>query len=243
MWTAFVITHGTDTMEETTSNLALALDSPVHVVLTGAQLRADDVGYDGYRNLKTADRTATAPGFRGAGGVFIDFEDLIHAARDVTKADTTALSALASQNVSPIARVTADGFECYRDPGTQTISMSVIKPTGRNWMVKSGCGVGAAQLNDAETVGVDGVIIEWTDVGNTTHEIGGKVRQMLDAGIPIVMTSRCYTGSVEPVCGTPGGGRTVADEGVVYAGRSPRTQGPDQAPCAVRGMRPDSRRK
>jgi L-asparaginase len=91
-----VVTHGTDTMEETAYVLDLTRDLDIPVVVTGAQRRPDEISPDGPANLVAAMRAASDDRIRKAGGVYVAFDMELHAARDVTKAHTSALDTFTS---------------------------------------------------------------------------------------------------------------------------------------------------
>jgi L-asparaginase len=216
-----VITHGTDTMEGSAYYLDLVLDLTTPVVFTGAQRRSDETSPDGPSNLLTAVRAASHERFRGEGGVYVAFDEELHAARDVTKGHTSDLSAFVSPEKCPVARFTRGGVRVHREPGSRSDSVGVTATSAAVPMVKTGIGVGAQQLNAALEAGVDGVVIEGTGLGNTTSALGDAVGEALEANVPVVITSRCQGGAVAPVYGTPGGGATLRSHGVIDGGDLP----------------------
>ena len=216
-----VITHGTDTMEESAYYLDLVLDCDAPVVFTGAQRRPDEVSPDGPSNLLTAVRAASHERFRGAGGVYIAFDEELHAARDVTKGHTSDLSAFVSPDTCPVARFTREDVRVHREPGSRSDSVEVTTTSANVSMVKTGIGVDAQQMNDALETGVDGIVVEGTGLGNTTSALGDAIGDALEANVPVVVTSRCRGGRVAPVYGTPGGGETLRSHGVIGGGDLP----------------------
>ncbi|WP_049995821.1 asparaginase [Halococcus sediminicola] len=216
-----VITHGTDTMEESAYYLDLVLDLSEPVVFTGSQRRSDETSPDGPNNLLTAVRAASHERFHGAGGVYIAFDEELHAACDVTKGHTSDLSAFVSPDKCPVARFTRDDVRVHRDPGSRSDSISVTATSADVPVVKTGIGVGARQLNSALEAGVDGIVVEGTGLGNTTSALGDAIDEALEANVPVVITSRCQGGAVAPVYGTPGGGKTLRLHGVINGGDLP----------------------
>ena len=103
-----VITHGTNTLEETAYFLDLVLDCRVPVVLTGAMRPARSVGWDGPINLLRAVQVATHANSAGH-GVLIVFNDTIHRARDGSKTETFRVDAFGSRDTGPVGVVRADG--------------------------------------------------------------------------------------------------------------------------------------
>lgn len=216
-----VVTHGTDTMEESAYLLDSTVDLDAPVVFTGAQRRPDQVSPDGPSNLLTAVRAAAHDRLSGEGGVYVAFNEELHAARDVTKTHTSALETFASPNSGPVATFPPDGARFYREPGRRCSHVPVREPTARVEVVTTGIGVDAQALDRALDAGVDGLVLEGTGLGNTTSALGDAVGRAVDAGVPIVVTSRCGAGGVAPVYGTPGGGATLADHGAISGGDLP----------------------
>ncbi|WP_226013093.1 asparaginase [Halomicrobium salinisoli] len=225
---AVVVTHGTDTMEESAYYLDLTLDVDAPVVFTGAQRTADELSADGPANLLTAVRAATDERVRDAGGVYVAFDEALHAARDATKAHTRKLAAFASPGTGPVATFTREDVRFHREPGSRSGSIPVDQggseegdagPTVE--MVKSAVGVDGGGIERAVERGVDGIVLEATGAGNATAEIGDAVAAAIDEGTPVVVTSRSYEGPVAPIYGTPGGGQTLRDHGAIFAGDLP----------------------
>ncbi|SFK65813.1 L-asparaginase [Halogranum rubrum] len=212
-----VVTHGTDTMEESAYLLDMTLDSDTPVVFTGAQRSADEVSADGPANLLTAVRVLTDERIRESGGVYIAFDEELHSARDVTKRHTHALDTFSSPDKGPIAVLTRDAVRLYRSPGSYSATFEEFAVSATVRTVQSGLGVGPVQLEEAIEAGVDGIVLEGTGLGNTTSSLGDAVEQALAEGISVVVTSRCYAGSTAPVYGTAGGGQTLASHGAVHA--------------------------
>ena len=216
-----VITHGTDTMEESAYYLDLVLNLDIPVVLTGAQRRPDEVSPDGPLNLLSAVRVTASEEFGNADGVYIVFNEEVHAARDVTKVHTSNVAAFSSPESGPVATLQRDSMAVHRQPGSRSATFSVDRPTSRIEMVKSATGVDGTQLRSALSRDVDGIVIEATGIGNVTSDLGRAIQTTVDRGVPVVITSRCHAGSVEPIYGTPGGGQTLYERGAIYAGDFP----------------------
>jgi L-asparaginase len=212
-----VVTHGTDTMEESAYAVDLTREFDAPVVFTGAQRRPDELSSDGPSNMLTAIRAASDPQFCDAGGVYIAFDMEVHSPRDATKGHTSALNAFESPDKGPIASVTRDDIRLHRPPGSYSDTLEPTRTDADVMMIKSAADVDARQIEFAATQGVDGIIIEGTGLGNVTSELGQAVADVVDQGIPVVVTSRCQAGATAPVYGTAGGGRTLIDNGAVQA--------------------------
>jgi len=216
-----VITHGTDTMEESAYALDLTLDLDIPVVFTGAQRRTDEVSPDGPANILTAIRAASHEMFQNEGGVYIAFNTELHAARNVAKGHTSALETFESPDTGPVAEFTREGIRVFRSPGSYSTSLPNIRTDADVMMVKSASGVGARQVEFAIEQSVDGLVVEGTGLGNITSSLGTAISEAIESGIPVVISSRCHAGSTSPVYGTDGGGQTLVDHGAIMAGDLP----------------------
>ncbi len=214
-----VVTHGTDTMAESAYALDHLLDGTVPVVFTGAQRHADLPGADGPANLLAAVRAAGDDRLRAAGGTYVAFDDELHAAGAVRKLHTSRLGAFGSPAVGPVASVLRDGIEFHRPPGSDAPRFDVERVTATVPVLFSGIGVGDAGLRRALDAGADGAVVEATGAGNATAALGEAIAAAAADGVPVVVTSRCPAGRVQPVYGTPGGGRTLAESGALSGGR------------------------
>lgn len=214
-----VVTHGTDTMEESAYYLDLAGDAKVPVVFTGAQRPADRPGADGPANLLQAVRVAADDRF--AEGSYIAFGNLVHAARWVTKARAGRPEAYASPDAGPVAEITADGIALRREPRSESVSVPALETTARVEIAASGLGVDGRQLERAVADGVDGIVLAASGIGNTSPELGDAVADAVDSGVPVVVATRCFDGAVGARYGGPGGSRTLRDHGTIPAGDLP----------------------
>ena len=211
---AVVVTHGTDTIEETAYHLDLALSVPTPIVVTGSQRRLDEPSSDAPANLLAAVRAATDDRLRNAGGVYVAFNDELHAARDVTKAHTSALETFESPGKGPVATLTRETIRFHREPGSRSASIPALESTAYVPVVSTGQGVDATTFSAVVDAGADGVVVAGTGLGNVTASLGEAIVGVADE-VPVVVTSRCHAGAVEAVYGTPGGAVTLRRAGVI----------------------------
>jgi L-asparaginase len=207
-----VVTHGTDTLEETAYFLDLTL-SDVPAVVTGAQRRPDEPSADGPANLLAAVRAAAHS--RVEEGAYVAFNDELHAGRDVTKAHTHRLDTFRSPSAGPVATFQRDGVRFYRDPGRRSVRIPEDGVDATVETVFAGAGVDGAQVRRAVEADVDGLVLAGTGLGNATGALGDAVGDAIAAGVPVVVTSRCHAGSTGAVYGTAGGGVTLAEHGAI----------------------------
>jgi L-asparaginase len=213
--TGVVVTHGTDTMEESCylADLLLASDKPA--VFTGAQRAHDDPTPDGPRNLLAAVRTAAAPEARGLGAV-ICFADQIHAARDVTKVSASALATFQSYDKGALGEVDGARVIVHRRPLLRQ-TFRVERLEARVPLVRLCLGLDVQLVEAALDGGARGLVIEAFGRGNGPAALVPVVRRAVEAGVPVVVTSRCPSGRVEPIYGK-GGGKDLLDAGAIFAG-------------------------
>jgi L-asparaginase len=216
-----VVTHGTDTLADTAYALDLVCDVDAPVVVTGAQRRFDEPGSDAPSNLLTAVRAAADDRFAGA--AYVAFDDELLAARDAVKSHTNALDTFRSPGKGPVASFTRRTVRVHRDPSAAASTVSLPRDALAAAddvdvpVIYSGTGVDGRWLSRAVDEGADGVVVEGTGLGNTTGALGDAVRDALDA-VPVVVSTRCHSGPTEAVYGTDGGGVTLREHGVAYAG-------------------------
>ncbi|MDA3921181.1 MAG: asparaginase [Salinisphaera sp.] len=211
-----VVTHGTDTMEETCFLTALLCDNgDKPVVFTGAQLSGDMLGADGPRNLVNALRVAASEGGRGFGPL-VAFADGIYTARDVTKAHTSQLRAFVSARGAACGEITRDEVVFYRLPD-RLKSYPVDRLITDIGLLRLMMGVDANYLRFCLERGARGIVLQAFGIGNATPDIVSAVAEAVSRAIPVIVTSRCFGGRVTPVYGS-GGGRDLADAGAIFAG-------------------------
>jgi L-asparaginase len=214
--TPTVVTHGTDTMEESVYLIDRLLpEDAAPVVLTGAQRAADAPDRDGPRNLRDAIRVAAAPEARGRGAMVV-FAGEIHAAREVRKVHTSALRAFASPGWGPIGKVDEARVVFARRPERRPPlpAPAELAPVD---LIRLYAGSDARFLRASIAAGARGIVLECTGRGNANDQVLEGVREAVAAGVTVIVCSRCAEGRVEPVYGR-GGGRDLAEAGAVFAG-------------------------
>jgi len=212
-----VVTHGTDTLEETAYLLDLTVPGEKPVVLTGAMRTASDVGYEGYANLLAAVRVAAAVRARGLGAVVV-FNDEIHAARHVTKMHTLSPATFQSPGWGPVGRVEGDAVTVIaeRRPERRMLPWRGLEPNVP--LLKLTVGMGTGLLEDVLARGARGVVIEALGGGRVPPWWLPALEQARDQGVPVVIASRCPSGRVWDAYGYPGAYRTLVDLGCLFAG-------------------------
>lgn len=206
-----VVTHGTDSMEETAIAVDTFQDSEKPVALTGAMRPFDDPNPDGPDNLALAVKTVTDPANRGR-GTFIAFADQVIPARGAFKSDTSKADGFANNN---------------GEKQPQRPKALKFKPLGntRVDIIAAYPGAPADLIQRSLDSGAEGIVIEGMGAGNIGDELA-QAAQAAAKKVPVVLTTRVDHGPVEGIYGGAGGGATLADAGVISSGtlRAPQAR-------------------
>ncbi|HVR70585.1 MAG TPA: asparaginase [Vicinamibacteria bacterium] len=215
---AVVLTHGTDTLEETAYLLDLTLDSAKPVVFCGAMRTISEKGWDGPANLMAAVRTAVHP--RSAGrGVLIALGGEVHGAAEATKRHAQRLRAFHSAR-GPLARIER-GRVVYRRPVRRAPRLAASRLVTEVDLHTMAAGVDDGLLRASLARGARGLVLEATGAGNVPPAAMPGVRAALAGGVPVVLVTRCAEGRVTPVYGYEGGGQMLRELGVIFGGELP----------------------
>jgi L-asparaginase len=213
-----VVTHGTDTIEETAFLTDLTLRAEGPVVFVGAMRTPDEPSADGPRNLLNAARVAAAPEARAAGAV-VAISDEIHAARWVRKLDSAVVSAFRSPRRGPIGHVTPTSLEL---PWVPPRGFTIDPPEQLSQevaLVAAYPGMDGAVIEAAlDAGGAAGLVVEGTGSGNVPGTAVGGIVTALERGLPVILATRVPGGATGSGYGSPGGGAALRELGAVGAG-------------------------
>ena len=213
-----VITHGTDTLEETAYALALLLDRRVPVVVTGSMRVPDSPGADGAANLSAAVAVAADPGFARFGPV-VAFHDEIHLARWATKTHSAKVAAFTSPTAGPIGHVAEGKAIVVLGPPDDDDRLSRTAPPGTRVEMLWAYADSDGMIVDAIADRVDGLVVAGTGVGHVAGPLAEAMMRMVASGKPVVLTSRCADGQVlEHTYGGLGSETQLLSEGVYSGG-------------------------
>lgn len=210
-----VITHGTDTLEETAYFLDLTTRYNFPIVLTGAMRSSNELGADGVYNLVEAVRVACEPLAREK-GVLVVMNDEVHAAYNVTKTSTSSVNTFQSPQYGPIGLVTKKMVIIHHSPiKRQFVEVESLQK--RVAMLKIYAGMEGDLLDFVLQGNYDGVVLEGLGQGNVPPAVANAIEKLINAKIPVVLVSRCFNGVAEGVYGYYGGGKSLEDIGVIFA--------------------------
>ena len=211
-----MISHGTDTLEETAYFLDLTVSSEKPIVLVGAQRNASERDFDGPRNLLNAARICVSPEARGRGAM-IALNNQINAAREATKTHTSDVETFKSGDFGFLGVVDNDRVVFGRTPLRRQHVPLKGAPLPRVDIVSMYAGADGALLRAAVAAGAKGIVIQGTGLGNVNVPLYEAVKEAIGRGIVVVISTRVPNGRVLPVYGTVGGGKTLKDAGAVFA--------------------------
>lgn len=216
--TGVVITHGTDTLEETAYFLDLTITSGKPVVLVGAQRAASIKDTDGPRNLTNAIRVAISPEAVGKGAMIV-MNNEINAAREVTKTSTLDVGTFQSLEFGKLGYADEDQIRFYRAPlRRQTIPLAADAKLGRVEIVLHYAGADGALIRGLlDRGGLDGLVIAGAGLGHVSGAMYDVIEQVRAKNIPVVISTRVYRGRTLPLYATKGSGVSLVNLGCVLA--------------------------
>lgn len=196
-----VITHGTNTLEETAYFLTLTLKTDRPVVLVGSMRPASAISADGYLNLLNAVRVAAAPASR-ARGVLVVMNDTIYSGRDVTKTATYRVEAFQGRDLGPMGYADADGKVVYYHRPEKKHTMQTefdarsIESLPRVDIVVSYAGADGTMIDASVAAGAQGIVSAGTGAGRPTPAEEAAFDRAAKKGLIMCQSSRVGSGRV-----------------------------------------------
>ncbi len=210
-----IITHGTDTLEETAYFLDLTLNIRKPVILVGAMRNSSELGYDGPANLAAAVCTAISPKAVNK-GVLVVLNNEVNTALEVTKTNTLSLNTFQSR-YGPIGIIDTNDLIIHREiPGRDVIEADSIEKNV--YLIKSCLDMDPQIIDFYLSQGAKGIIIEAMGRGNLPPSFIPYIKKAVDRRIPVVIVSRCPSGRVMSSYGYEGGGKMLHELGVIFGG-------------------------
>ena len=209
-----VITHGTDTLEETAYFLDTMEVPHMPIVLTGAMRSSNELGSDGVYNYLSALRVASDD--RAADkGVLVVMNDEIHAAKYVTKTHTTNVGTFQTPTHGPLGLIMKQEI-LYFKTAEPRVRFDLDHIQGLVPIISAYAGMTDELIDMLDLEQLDGLIIQAFGAGNVPKETAQKLESLLQRGIPVALVSRCFNGIAEPVYAYQGGGVQLQKAGVFF---------------------------
>ena len=214
-----IITHGTDTLEETAYLLDLSINCEKPIVVAGAMRNSSELGYDGPSNLAAAVCTAISPYSKNK-GVLVVMNNTVNAAGEVTKTNTLSLDTFKSLEFGALGVVDNDRVIFHRD----VINRQYIPTDGIETdvdLIKCAAGMDSKFIEYSVDTGAKGIVLEALGRGNVPPKMIEGIKYAIDNGVFVVVVSRCPTGRVLDTYGYEGGGKQLRNMGIILGGNLP----------------------
>lgn len=214
--TGVIVTHGTDSLEETAWFIDSVYGGHKPVVFVGAMKTSSEMGFDGPANLYNAMRVAVELRSHGK-GVLLVMASEIHAARDVTKTHTHRLDTFKSPGLGPVGLVDQDKIVYYRSMKR----LPVVKPqsiTAKVALIKATVGMTGDLIRYCQKNNYHGLVLEAMGRGNLPPKMAEAAVEALAQGMIVILCSRCPEGRVLDCYGYEGAARQLREAGAILAG-------------------------
>jgi L-asparaginase len=209
-----VVTHGTDTIEETIYLLDRSLPHEVPVVVTGAMRNASELSWDGPANLMAALQVAAAPDAHGRGAMVV-MDDRIVQGAEVVKTHTEEFGTFQSPNWGPLGIVDKGKVLFYRESRRKAalVPEAPVVPVD---LIKVVAGADSRLVEASLDSGAHAVVLEALGRGNVPPAVVPGIRRWTEVGKPVVVTSRSLRGRVLDTYAYAGGGHELREMGVIF---------------------------
>lgn len=209
-----ILTHGTDTLEETAYLLDLTIKTPKPIVVIGAMKTSSEPDWDGPRNLLDAIHVCNNPNSRNM-GVLVCLNGEINAASEVTKTHTEDIETFRSLDFGALGFVDRENVIFNRMPkNLETIETDKIESNID--IIKIYAGITDKFFKFSVDSGAAGIVVEALGVGNVPPTAFDGIKYAVDNNVPVVLVSRCPTGETLDIYSYPGAGKWIKELGVIF---------------------------
>jgi L-asparaginase len=214
-YTGIIVTHGTDTLEETAYFLDLTIKTETPIVVIGSMKNSSEPDWDGPRNLLDAIHICLNDNCRNL-GVLVCLNGEINAASEVTKIYTEQIDSFRSLDFGDLGFVQDGRVILNRLPHKlETLESDNIVSNVDLLTVYAG--MNEKFFKYSADSGVEGIVVEALGVGNVPPPAFEGIKYAVEKGIPVVLVSRCPAGETLDIYGYPGAGKWLHKIGVIFA--------------------------
>ncbi|MDX1702147.1 MAG: asparaginase, partial [Melioribacteraceae bacterium] len=210
-----ILTHGTDTLEETAYFLDLTVETTKPIVVIGAMRTSSEEDWDGPKNLIDAIHICNNENSRGI-GILVCLNGEINAASEVTKTHTEDIETFMSLDFGALGYVDRGKVWFNRMPR----KLEVLETDNINSnvdIVKVYTGISENIFKMLADSGVEGIVVEALGVGNVPPLAFEGIKYALSKDIPVVLVSRCPAGETIDTYSYSGAGKWLKKEGVIFS--------------------------
>ena len=210
-----IVTHGTDTLEETAYFLDLTINTDIPIVMIGSMKNSSEPDWDGPRNLIDAIHICLSDNSKNL-GVLVCLNGEINAASEVTKIYSDSVESFKSLDFGSLGFVQNGRVIYNRLPHyLEKIETDVIDDNVD--MLTVYAGMNEKFFKFSADSDVSGIVVEALGVGNVPPPAFEGIKYAVEKGIPVVLTSRCPAGETDYIYSYPGAGKHLHDLGVIFA--------------------------
>lgn len=210
-----IVTHGTDTLEETAYFLDLTMKTEIPIVLIGSMKNSSEPDWDGPRNLLDAIHICLNENCRSI-GVLVCLNGEINAASEVTKIYTEQIDSFTSLDFGALGFVQNGKVILNRLP-RKLETLETDKLVSNVDMLTVYAGMNDKFFRYSADSGVEGIVVEALGVGNVPPPAFEGIKYAVEKGIPVVLVSRCPAGGTLDIYSYPGAGKWLYKLGVIFA--------------------------
>jgi len=211
-----VVTHGTDSLEETAYFLDLTVDDERTVVITGSQRSPFEVGSDVFSNLSNSILVASEPATYGSGTVVV-FNERIYSAKYVRKVHSSNLQAFDVFGHGYLGIIDSGMVRVYQKPVNREVYMD-IREIPKVDIVKCYSGATGGIIDALVKEGSKGIILEGVGRGQVSPHMMPSIQQAVNHGVTVVVTTSAEEGRVYPVYDYLGSAADLMRAGVILGG-------------------------
>ena len=214
-YSGVIVTHGTDTLEETAYLLDLTIKTSIPIVIIGSMKNSSEPDWDGPQNLLDAISICLNPNCREL-GVLVCLNGELNAASEVTKIFTEQIDSFRSLDFGSLGFVQNGRVILNRLPRKlQTIITDTLVTNVDLLAVYAG--MNEKFFKFSVDSGVKGIVVEALGVGNVPPAAFEGIKYAVEKGVPVVLVSRCPAGETLDIYGYPGAGKWLHKLGVIFA--------------------------
>ena len=215
IYDGIIITHGTDTLEETAYLLDLTINTEIPIVLIGSMKNSSEPDWDGPRNLRDAILVCLNPNSRSL-GVLTCLNGEINAASEVTKTHTDNIETFHSLDFGALGFVDRGRVFINRMP-RKLETIKTAKVNSNVDLIKVYAGMDEKFFKFSADTKTEGLVVEAMGVGNVPPAAFDGIKYVVEKGIPVVLVSRCPAGETLDIYGYPGAGKWLHQLGVIFS--------------------------
>lgn len=210
-----IVTHGTDTLEETAYFLDLTVKTEIPIVVIGAMKNSSEPDWDGPRNLIDAIHICLNDNSKNL-GVLVCLNGEINAASEVTKIYSDSVESFKSLDFGNLGFV-QNGRVIYNRLPRRLETIETEKINSNVDLLTVYAGMNEKFFKFSADSNIDGLVVEALGVGNVPPPAFEGIKYAVEKGIPVVLTSRCPAGETDDIYSYPGAGKHLHNLGVIFS--------------------------